>query len=233
MKKHLKNHKVLYIILGVIILIIVGVVIANTMPKSLGVRYTEADVKSVNSKLGINYAALPSSDIPTSSLKIEGKKPLDTQITQSELTALLNQPSEQWKNYPVKDVQFKINDDGTVEMTGKIIVKRFNDYAKATNMPSKYTSLVEDKMDLVPVNPSFDYKGTYEIKNGKLEGEVTELKVGQLTVPKEWTDNNKNFITEFVEDRLDSAGMTVESAKFTDGKLDIKGSVPESIAFEK
>jgi len=233
MKKHLKNHKVLYIVLGVIVLIIVGCVLANTMPKSLGVGYTKADLNSVNTKLGMTYKSLPSSDIPTQSLKIEGSKPLNAEITQSELTALLNQPSSQWKNYPVKDVQFKINNDGSVEATGKIIVSRFDAYVKATNVPSQYTSLVADKINLVPVDPSFDCKGNYEIQNGKLVGGVTELKVGQFTLPKNWTDDNKDFIAGFVEDRIASAGMKVENAKFVNGKLDIQGSVPESISFEK
>jgi hypothetical protein len=233
MNKHLKQHKTLYIVLGVIVLLIVGAVVAVTSTKNLGVKYTKADLQSVNTKLGINYAALPDSDSPQSSLKIVGQKPLNAQITESELTALLNQPSSQWKNYPVKDVQFKINDDGTVEVTGKILAKRFDDYSKATNMPSRYTDLAAEKSKLVPLNPSFDYKGNLEIKDGKVIGDVTEVKVGPLTVPKDWTDDNKDFITGFVEDRIQSAGMDVRNANFDGGKLNIEGTVPESISFEK
>ncbi|MGV8171766.1 MAG: hypothetical protein ACP5OA_03685 [Candidatus Woesearchaeota archaeon] len=233
MKNHLKRFKVLYIVLGIIILIIVGAVIAVTMPKSLGVKYTKADMDSVNTKLGIAYTTLSASDNPASSLKISGAKTLDAEITESELTALLNQPSSQWKNYPISDVQVKINDDGSVEMTGKILVKRFEEYSEATNMPDKYKSLADENAKLVPVNPSFYYKGNYEIKDGKLEGNVEELKVGPLTVPKDWTDNNKDFITGFVENRINSAGMQVENANFDGGKLNIQGIVPESISFEK
>jgi hypothetical protein len=166
-------------------------------------------------------------------LKIEGSKPLNAQITENELTALLNQPSSQWKNYPVKDVQLKINNDGTVEMTGKIVAKRFENYAQDTNMPSKYKDLIVDNAKLVPVSPSFDYKGNMKIENGKVVGEMTDLKVGPLEVPKEWTDNNKDFISGFVEDRINSAGMKVNSANFDNGKLNIDGTVPETISFEK
>jgi len=220
-------------VVGVIVIIIIGVIVVMTTSKDLGVRYTKADLESVNNKLGIRYVALPSSNDPLTSLKLLGQKPIDTQITESELTALLNQPSTQWKNYPVSDVQIKINTDGSVEMTGKIIASRFEAYSEATNLPEKYKNLIADKTNLVPVNPSFDYKGNYEIKNGKLEGEMTELKIGPLTVPKDWTDNNEDFITGFVEDRINSAGMHVESATFTGGKLDIKGNLPEEISFEK
>jgi hypothetical protein len=233
MKKHLKQHKTLYIVLGIIVLIIIGAVAAFTIPHSLGVRYTKADLKSVNNKLGINYATLPSSDNPTASLKLTGQKSLNAQITQEELTALLNQPSSQWKNYPIKDVQLKINDDGTVEMTGKILAKRFTDYADATDMPQQYKSLIADNANKVPLNPSFDYKGDYEVQNGKLVGEMTELKVGPLTVPQDWTDNNKDFITGFVEDRINSAGLKIDSASFEGGQLNIQGTVPETISFEK
>jgi hypothetical protein len=228
-----KIYIILLVIFAVIILAIGGAVLAFTMPKDLGVKYTKADIDSVNKKLGITYGSLPASSDPVSSIKISGKKQLDQQITESELTALLNQPSEQWKNYPVKNVQMKINADGSVEMTGKILADRFEAYSEATNLPERYKSLAEDKASLVPVNPSFYYKGDYVIKNNKLEGEMTELKIGPLTVPKDWVDNNKDFISGLIDDRLKSAGMQVESATFTDGKLDIKGSTPETLNFEQ
>jgi len=220
-------------ILGVVVVVIIGAVIIFTSPQDLGVRYTKADLNSVNNKLSISYGSLAASSDPASSIRISGKKTLDQAFTQSELTALLNQPSGQWKNYPLSDIQMRINADGTIEMSGKILVNRFEAYSKATNIPYKYTSLVEDKINLVPVNPSFYYKGNYEVKNGRLEGEMTQIKVGPLEVPKNWTDNNKDFITGFVDDRLNSAGMKVESATFSSGKLDIKGTIPEKIEFEQ
>jgi len=228
-----KVYIVLLIILGVIALVVIGLTVVITTPKDLGVKYTKADLDSVNNKLGISYGSLPYSINPLSSIKISGKKLLNQQITESEMTALLNQPSSQWKNYPVSNVQMRINADGTVEMTGRLIAKRFDAYSEATNMPDKYKSLIEDKASLVPVNPSFYYKGNYDVKNGKLEGEMTDLKVGPLEVSKDWTDNNKDFISGFVEDRISSAGMQIQSATFTAGKLDINGSVPETIDFEK
>jgi len=88
-----KGVIILLIVLGVIVLVIGGIVFAMTMPKNLGVKYTKADLDSVNTKLGINYASLPSSDDPASSLKLSGQKAIDQQITESELSALLNQPS--------------------------------------------------------------------------------------------------------------------------------------------
>ena len=96
MKKHLKQHKTLYIILGVIIVLVIGVVLAVTSPKNLGVGYTKADLNNVNKKLGITYASLPSSNDPASSIKISGSKPISEQIIQyqmfnlkSMMTALL------------------------------------------------------------------------------------------------------------------------------------------------
>jgi hypothetical protein len=228
-----KIYIILLVLLGIVVLAIIGIVLTATMPKNLGVKYTKADLDSVNNKISIKYGSLPSSSNPLSSIKIIGKKPIDQVITQSEMTALLNQPSKQWKNYPVSDVQMKINDDGSVEMTGKIMAKRIKDYSEATNLPDNYKNLISDKSKLVPINPSFYYKGNYEVKNGKLEGELTQLKVGPIEVPKNWTDNNKDFISGFIEDRINSAGMQIESATFTSGKLDIKGSVPETIDFEK
>ena len=62
---------------------------------------------------------------------------------------------------------------------------------------------------------------------------MTELKVGPVEVPKDWVGNNKDFINGFVEDRLNSAGMKVNNANFDGGKLNIDGTVPETISFEK
>jgi len=223
---------VLLVIVGIIVLGVVGVVISATTPQDLGVKYTKADLESVNAKLGIHYNSLVSSTDPVASLNISGKKALDTQLTESELTALLNQPSSQWKNYPVSDVQLRINPDGSVEMTGRFIANRFNAYSTATHLPEKYKSLIADKANLVPVNPSFYYKGDLGIKNGQVDGGMSDLKVGPVSVPNDWTAHNQDFVDGFVQDRLQSAGMTVDSATFTDGKLNIKGSVPETIGFE-
>jgi hypothetical protein len=228
-----KIYIILSVVLGVIALIIIGAIVAVTTPKDLGVKYTKADLDSVNNKLGITYGSLSASTDPHSSITINGKKAIDQHITESEMTALLNQPSKQWKNYPISNIQMKINDDGSVEMTGKIMAKRFNAYSDATNLPDRYRNTIADKVSLVPVNPSFYYKGNYNVQNGKMEGELTELKVGPLAVPKDWSDNNKEYISGFVEDRINSAGMQIGSATFTSGKLDIKASVPESIDFEK
>ena len=228
-----KGIKISLIVFGVIALILIGIAIVMTTPKNIGVKYTKADLISVNSKLGMTYNSLSYSDGSPQSVKLSGKRQINTQITESELTALLNQPNSQWKDYPLSHIQLKINDDGSVEMTGKILTKRLKAYSEATNMPEQYKSIIEEKIDLIPVNPSFDYKGNYQIKNGKLEGEMTELKFGPLTVPKDWTDNNKNTISNFITDRMNSAGMQVESATFVGGKLSIKGTIPETIGFEK
>jgi len=52
-------------------------------------------------------------------------------------------------------------------------------------------------------------------------------------VPKDWASNNNDLITGFIEDRISSAGMKFDNANFDGGKLNIQGSAPETVSFEK
>ena len=63
-----KVYIVLLIILGVIALVVIGLTVVITTPKDLGVKYTKADLDSVNNKLGINADRVV--DIPKSNAAI-------------------------------------------------------------------------------------------------------------------------------------------------------------------
>lgn len=222
---------ILGIVVGVIIILLIASYFLIARPKDLGVRYSQKDVESVNAKLGITYSSLPDSSDPKATYTIEGKRDVDITLTNEELTALMAEHSEQWKNYPVSDVQMKVNEDGSFELSGKLEGKSWDDYATATNMPDRFKNFVGEKANLVPMNPAFYMKGTMAVQDGEVTGDVQEMKIGQITVDTTWFQNNNNFVTDFAKDRILAAGITAESISFGPDGVHLKGTVPESIGF--
>lgn len=82
----------------------------------MGVTYTDEDVKQSYLKNGVVAEALPKTENVNQSIRYEGKKEISFNLTQSEITALIN--NEKWQYMPVSNVQIKINSDGTGEASG-------------------------------------------------------------------------------------------------------------------
>jgi hypothetical protein len=222
------------IILGIAVVIFIAAYIFIGSPKDLGVKYSKADLESANKKLGVQFLELNGVSDPKESLKMTGKKEVNTVLTGPELTALMNYRSDSWKYYPASDVQMKVNDDGSVELSGRLNSNLFVQYSEATDMPEKYRSFIADKIKLSPIKPAFYIKGAGEISNGKVAtGEITSAKIGAISLPVDWFKNNDDFVKGFVEDRILKAGITAQSVRIEGGALSFKGSVPESVAAQK
>jgi hypothetical protein len=215
----------------IVLCVIVGYVLF-AMPKDLGVGYTKADLDSVNGKLGIQYNTLAKGGSPADSLNLSGKKEIKTEFTQQELTALMAQHEDNWKYYPVRNTQIKFNRDGTIEVSGKLEAGKFEEYADATNMPEKYRNFIGEYVGMVPIAPAFYVKTQVGVENGEASGDVKEAKIGAFNLPPEWFDNNNDFATGMVEDRIQKAGLDIKSASFENGRLNFDGSIPEVVGME-
>ena len=203
---------------------------ANT-PRDLGVRYTEADLASANSKLGLNYTQLSAGAAPQDSLLLSGSKPVSLELTSEELTALTNSHDENWKYYPVSNCQTKINDDGTLEVSGVLNLDVGEEYAEATNMPEATREKLRTVLGLFQTNPRIYAKASPSIQNGNVDSELLELEIGRINAPTDLLNDNNHLIESFFEDRISNAGITVNSATLHNGKVDFDGTIPETIGF--
>jgi hypothetical protein len=238
--KEKKNFPVFLFIVGIMVLIpllvlgflgfvpIVSDIMGTNRPRDLGVKYTDADYLSARSKTGVELVALPEDTPLEQSIQMTGKKPVTTAFTDEELTALANR--RKWKYYPVKDVQIKVNEDGTAEASARLLTGRLLNYGKATGVPEYYMTNVFDKVGLIP-NPPVYIKGKATVVNGEITGKVEKLEIGRIEVPKTFVEENNGKLVEFLEGGIKrTPGLTVKSLDFNSGKMNFDGTLPQKEA---
>lgn len=196
----------------------------NSGPRDLGVKYTDADRNTAYANNGVESVAItPSQDDPTG-IKYEGKKEIKTSFTSAEITALNN--SVKWVNYPVSNVQIKINTDGTGEASGVLDVKKILNWVSFTHPIAEIESKVNEyKIDF---NPSFYLKGKVAVVNNKVSLTPQAIEVGRITIPQNIVSENVNNVEKFIETRINYVpNFYVKSLNLDGGKVNLDATVPE------
>lgn len=231
------------IILALVIVLILGVLVVGyfgfipglsdvmgaNKPRDLGIKYTASDLTSANSKLGVSIKTLPATENGYNSLTRSGEKQVTTSLTSAELTALFNDHSQKWKYYPIKDIQAKIGADGTIEMSGVLLVNRFGGLADALGIPEGERSQVRPYLSYVNSNPSIYIKGRLSVANNVVQSDVEEIQVGRFTVPVDQIQNIQPIIEQFIQDRADGKIIHLNSASFSGGKANIDALIPQEV----
>jgi len=199
-------------------------------PRDLGVKYTNSDLASINAKTGVTYTTLPSSTPAEDSEVVSGSHPLQTTVTQEEITAMVNDHSGKWKAYPVSDAQVKINDDGTMEMTGVLRVDRLEEYIAATGASGEEVEQALSAAKTFGANPSFYGKWDLQVVNGQVTGDIEKLTIGNVDVPQNQLDEYKPLLFDAIEGRLRQLNIDATSITVTNGRLNFNGSVPTQVA---
>jgi hypothetical protein len=224
-KKDFKFIKWLAII-GIIIIIFLGagVMLLNPPAKNLGVSWNEEDAQSANLKLGRIREPLPETDVTRESVKYEGSHPVEESLTSEELTATLN--TRDYKYNPMKKVQIKVNDDGTIEASGTIILANIIPYTEAFGIKNeKVKETIAKYGEKLPINPNFYYKGTPTISNNNANVKIEEIKIGAFDVGEQFPNN---ILNDAVNEQIEGVpGLNVDNLEVTNGKLDFKGDYPD------
>jgi hypothetical protein len=202
-------------------------VFGSDKPRDLGAKATAADLQSANAKTGVKLAELPPSSTPEGSIQYSGQIPASASFTEKELTALAG--SSKWKYNPFSDVQFRIANDNSLEISGMLKVDRLQGYAAATGVSSEIVNMVMDKLNLVPNgSPPFYLKGAGSVVNNKVNFDIQQLEIGRLPVPSNLISDNKGVVTSFLENKISRIpGLSVKSATISNGALKFDGTLPE------
>lgn len=190
--------------------------------RDIGVEYTDADLKSAQIKTGVQLKELRSDN--RYSVIYTGANAIDNTFTQEELTALIN--SSKWIYCPVKDLQLKINSDGTMEISGILLSDRLAGYAEAMGFGISDIQLAKDKLR-IGAEANFYLVGTLEIIDNKVNLNLSKVEINRIPIPSSLVDSNREAIETFVENRMQAVtGLSIQSFKIEDGKLTFKGTVP-------
>jgi hypothetical protein len=223
-------------------------------PKDLGVRYTVEDKASARAKSQLEYLELPAYTPVEESIVRKGSRPITTSWNSAEMTALLN--DRPWLYWPIKNVQLKINDDGTAELSGVVDKVKFGNYATAVGIPA---TIAKAAATFMPANSAFYIKAKTSLENNVVKDfDIQSLTYGKIIIPPSMilsynyskiissadaaspTDpfaevvkysSKKEAIISFISDRLSLiTGFYAKSAYFKDGNLYFNGTLSQSEA---
>src|SRR3989344_934809 len=89
-------------------------------PKNLGANYSQKDLQQFTQKSGVTTSALPANAPAGKTIIFSGSHPVDQSFSGPELTAALNNRHNDYAYFPFRNVQIRINSDGSVEGSGTI-----------------------------------------------------------------------------------------------------------------
>jgi hypothetical protein len=199
-------------------------------PRDLGVRYTEADLKSVFAKNGMTIVNLPQ-DSPVW-VRYEGKRELkNTRFTQEEITARVNNAADTYKYAGVHDLQVKFNPDGSFESSGRadlnMLKFRAEDLATKFHVPAEAKKALMGAVDAVaPLQPEppFYVKGALSVTNNQIDFVPESAELGKVPLDQV----PKDAVVRIVEQAINEVpGLNVRSLKVVDGQMVFDGTIPE------
>jgi len=209
-------------------------IFGSDKPRDLGIKYVQADYESAGLKNKIQIEVLDKAPDAKSSLKMEGKNPVEASFTSEEVTSRINVNQPNWKYFPVKDVQIKFNRDGYAEASGILLVDRLKNYARATGVQADAVMKIEAIFDKyhIPKNSFPVYMmGKAVILENKVFIDVSVLQIGKFTVPHDIYKEAKPVVDDFLSQQLSSGypGLYIKSLNFDNGKLNFNGTLPAKI----
>ena len=202
-------------------------IFGSNQPRDLGVKYTAADYASAHAKNGTTHTVITSSTSPENSIKFSGSHPVNTVYTQAEFNAEIN--NRQWEYYPLEKCQLRINPDNTVEFTGIIKMDRVKGYMQALKVSDSNMRTVMEYLQKVPTDPAFYTKGTLEIANSKIvTSQISDFKVGNVSLTDQVRQETPNIVNAAYGQINAYPGFTVKTLKFSGGKVQFEGTLPDS-----
>lgn len=233
-KKGLIKFITFLVMVGVIVLSLGFVFPGLLWTKSLGIKYTKEDYQSVMNKLNYVKDAAPTGSSKDEYDYIYGETTdINVEFTSEELTAFFNEGRPDY--YAVKNVQIRVNADGTIEAVGSANV----DYFLNEILGGKY-SREEIKneipaLGLLPKNVNLYLNVSGSVINNKSSINMNSVSVQGVPIPSTYVKSGEavGTVTEGLDNVIakgkTNSGLDVEKIVVENGKIVFKGKVPTSL----
>ncbi len=235
-KKHklIKTLGIVLIVMTIIVLVLGFLFPGLLWTKDLGIKYTDADYQSVLAKLDYIKDAIPTGDSRDDYAYTYGKTTnIETEFTSAEITAFIN--TDRPSYYAVKNVQVRINSDGTIDASGIVNV----DYFLSEVLSGKFSreQIVKEipALGFLPgsVNLALNFDGG--IINNKASGSINSAEVQGIPIPTEYVNSDEaiSTVTGGLNDMLtknsSKSGSVFEKLAVENEKIVLKGQFPSSL----
>jgi hypothetical protein len=199
----------------------------GTGQKDLGIKVTRQDTQAAIGKVGTQIVALPQGTADTQGFKLEGKIAADFTMDSQEISAHSN--NRPWKNYPLKNVQIKINPDGTIESSAILIISKAMPYALGLGYSEQQIKDAMQKYNIPPLEVPIYIKGKGSVENDSVTVSAFGVKVGAINIPGNIVAQANDEAKQVLEDliRKNSQSFHCQSLTFADGNLHFVGTVAE------
>ena len=197
----------------------------GTGQQDLGITVTKAETQAAMQKIGTEIVALPANTPDDQGFKLEGRKPADFTMNSQELSAHSN--NRPWKNYPLKNVQIKIQPDGTIEGSAMLIIDKAMPYAMGLGYSEAQIRDAMKKYSIPPFTVPIYVKGKGNVLDNQATVAASFVKIGGITVPQE-TVEQANAAASIVLTNLmytHRDAFDCQSLNFDNGQMHFKGFV--------
>lgn len=241
----MKLLKILMAVTIIIVLVIVLVagyygfvpglssVMGADKPKDLGVKYTKAHYDQFSIKLNGDIVPVTTSVNPAESITYSGKIDVNKDFSQEEISSRLNY--SRWKYMPIKNVQVRINTDGSLEFSANIVMDRVAGFIEREGMGKWSMEDVSKGMNfikLVKVNPPIYAKLKTNVSNNQPSGNIEAITVGKFNVPLDTVNANETAISLFRAITSKASSFYAKSVTFSEGKMYFEGTLPAKMMVE-
>jgi len=197
--------------------------------QDLGITYTQQDLVNADRKRGSKMETLfISSASPKETLKYSGRVTLEGSYNSAEISAILNRWAENWCYFPLSEIQFKINEDDSVELSARFRRDRIKGYAEAMGYPPDQLEDLLKISDLFKVDLSIYLKGTGLISDREIALEIQRLKINRFSIPLGiYAKRVDDFAGALKKDWIESVpGCDLQSLVIKNKLLILKGTYP-------
>lgn len=234
-KKGWLKFLITILVLGLVVVALGFIFPGLIWTKSLGVSYTKADYDSIMAKLEYIKDSAPTTGTAEDYKYVYGELVnVNVSFTSEELTAFLNYNRPDY--FAVKNVQIKLNNDGSMEASGNLNV----DYVLNEFLSGEYSraNIQEEipALGLLPKTVNVYIKASGSVyNNSAISPSVQSLSVQGISIPSKYYASSEavSEITSGVNNLINSynkkSTAVFENISVENSKLNFKGQVPSSL----
>lgn len=220
--------KFLLFLLGVVVLGGFGIWYVM-QPRSLGVAYTPADLSSIYKKVGVTFEPLSAGTPVGRSLVLIGAHPVDATFTSAELTAGADNRSREYAYFPFRNVQIRVNTDGSVEGSATVNYSDAVRYLEALGVSSEDIADAAKKFNIPNASLPVYLKVTGSVTNNKSSIRVEAAQIARISVPQDLVNQYgpalNGLVDSIIRDRQPS--YNIQKLSVENGNVHFVGNAPD------
>ena len=214
----------------VILFILAGAVIFYLLqPKTLGIRFTAADLESAKSKIKVTTVPLPTNSPIDQTLIVSGSHPVDTSFTSEELSALADNRHKDYAYFPFRNVQIRVNNDGSVEGGATVNYQDAVNYLVSLGVSASDIAEGAAKFKIPNASLPVYLKVSGSVENNQSTIDVHQAKIANIGIPQNYiTDYSpalNNLIDSIIQDRQPS--VNINKLEVSGSQVHFKGTSPD------